>query len=257
MKLLASDFDNTLYFNETPAFHPEDLAAIHRFQAAGNLFGICTGRNLTAITDATAGLIDFDFFILNNGSVILDRTQKVCYQEDIPTELAIKVMHHFDHLASFAMVDQGIYQYHFDHAWPGSGVRLIEDLHEIRESGVHNFSFHLDSVEETRRITNEINQLGLPITAFQNVIDIDVVAQGNSKGRALKLVQQQYQIADSDLACIGDSYNDLPMLTASDQSFTFNDSPTSVRQAATYTVTSLAQAVAELLRQQNDQAVGQ
>ena len=47
MKLLASDFDNTLWFEDH--MKDEDVKAIHEFQKHGHLFGICSGRSLSGI----------------------------------------------------------------------------------------------------------------------------------------------------------------------------------------------------------------
>ena len=43
MKIIASDFDGTLNYHGISA---EDTAAIAKFRAAGNKFGIVTGRDL-------------------------------------------------------------------------------------------------------------------------------------------------------------------------------------------------------------------
>ncbi len=49
MKILASDFDNTLYFHNS--MKENDLKAIKKFQEKGNLFGICTGREINGIIE--------------------------------------------------------------------------------------------------------------------------------------------------------------------------------------------------------------
>ena len=51
LKILASDYDGTLFFGEEePNFRERDIKAIQEFQKAGNLFGICTGRPYQGIT---------------------------------------------------------------------------------------------------------------------------------------------------------------------------------------------------------------
>lgn len=46
MKVLASDFDGTLFFKGK--FKEEDLKQIRAFQAQGHQFGLCTGRRWRA-----------------------------------------------------------------------------------------------------------------------------------------------------------------------------------------------------------------
>ena len=46
-KVFASDFDGTLYFykaEDERKLPKENVAKIREYQAAGNLFGLCTGR---------------------------------------------------------------------------------------------------------------------------------------------------------------------------------------------------------------------
>ena len=63
MKLLASDFDNTLWFEDH--MKDEDVKAIHEFQKHGHLFGICSGRSLSGILRPSKPYdIQYDFFIL-------------------------------------------------------------------------------------------------------------------------------------------------------------------------------------------------
>ena len=92
MKVLASDFDGTLFFkDETPTIREKDIEAIKKFQAAGNKFGICTGRHLRGILDVTKNKIDFDFYILNSGCIILDHDCNPIYERWIDYSDAIQV----------------------------------------------------------------------------------------------------------------------------------------------------------------------
>ena len=48
-KVFASDFDGTLYFykaEDERKLPKENVAKIKEYQAAGNLFGLCTGRQV-------------------------------------------------------------------------------------------------------------------------------------------------------------------------------------------------------------------
>lgn len=47
MKFLSSDYDYTLYVNSE--IREEDVEAIRKFQDAGNMFAINTGRHLDSI----------------------------------------------------------------------------------------------------------------------------------------------------------------------------------------------------------------
>ena len=70
MKIIASDFDGT--FNHG-GIDEEKRDAVKRWQAAGNLIGIVSGRGRGDVLGiGKESGVNFDFFIANNGSVILD-----------------------------------------------------------------------------------------------------------------------------------------------------------------------------------------
>ena len=77
MKVLASDYDGTLLFNEK--FKEGDLKKIKEFQKAGNLFGLCSGRPFKGIYEFCKPYIDFDFYILCTGALVLNKEREVIY----------------------------------------------------------------------------------------------------------------------------------------------------------------------------------
>ena len=89
MKILASDFDNTLFFrdfrNDGEGYIKKtDIEKIEDFQAKGNLFGLCTGRALFDVFFDAKDIISFDFYILASGAVILDKDYKTLHKAVIP-----------------------------------------------------------------------------------------------------------------------------------------------------------------------------
>ena len=92
MKLLASDFDGTLFFHsEKDDMRIRDLKAIRKFQDEGNLFGICTG-----IIEPTRDRVNYDFYIVNSGAIILDKDKNIIQKNVIKTEVAKKVVDEVD-----------------------------------------------------------------------------------------------------------------------------------------------------------------
>ena len=72
MLVLASDFDGT--WKQNGIVSDEDIQAILQFQAAGNQFGIITGRSVGMIRGELEEFkVPFDFLICNNGAVIADQ----------------------------------------------------------------------------------------------------------------------------------------------------------------------------------------
>jgi hydroxymethylpyrimidine pyrophosphatase-like HAD family hydrolase len=73
---------------------------------------------------------------------------------------------------------------------------------------------------------------------------VDIVAAGCSKGTGVDKVRELFGI--DRFGGIGDSYNDLPLLQASDISFTFPDAPDELREAADEIVRSVSEAIGKM-----------
>ena len=89
MKVLASDYDGTLLFNEK--FKEGDLKKIKEFQKVGNLFGLCSGRPFKGIYEFCKPYIDFDFYILCTGALVLNKEREVIYKSTISKHLLHKI----------------------------------------------------------------------------------------------------------------------------------------------------------------------
>ena len=88
MKVLASDFDGTLFFHDK-GFKEEDIEKIKEFQQKGHLFGICSGRSLKGIQVQIDPRIQLDFYIISSGAQILDKDLNMISQHIIDKNVVI------------------------------------------------------------------------------------------------------------------------------------------------------------------------
>ena len=59
----------------------------------------------------------------------------------------------------------------------------------------------------------------------------------------LKIIQHHFNILKNNVYCIGDSWNDLPMIKSIENSFTFTYSPQDVMEEAKYIVNNLKECI--------------
>ncbi len=244
-RMLASDFDGTLYFmNAKEKVHPEDVTAIREFQEKGNLFGLCTGRSLQGILLVLEEDIQFDFMILASGALILDKEKKVIRKKCISYELLVDIYEKYtNHVWIVIQANDTVYNIGMEHPLQIT----INELGEMRGSDIYGLSFGTETPNEAERIAREINDhYGDVLSAFQNVCNVDIVAKGCSKGVAFDFVKEYFH-ADITGA-IGDSYNDLPMLQMAEVPFTFPYAPESMKEyvGEKNIVESVAQALERL-----------
>ena len=140
MKLLASDFDNTLWFEDH--MKDEDVKAIHEFQKHGHLFGICSGRSLSGILRPSKPYdIQYDFFILLSGGLILNKDYEPIFESQIPISL-VKDIYEFTGKQNMSIVHNDV-TYHLntkfqDHIFDHE----IHSFNELPFTHIQAFSFH-------------------------------------------------------------------------------------------------------------------
>ena len=241
MKAFASDFDGTLYFyQETDRMKAGDIAAIRRFQANGNAFGVCTGRSLKGITMALPEPPGFDFYILASGALIVDRDYRTIHTHCISRDLTAEINARYEKQARIVIqANDTVYtltgKYH-------PMQTKIDTLTDIPGDAIYGFSFGFESAERAMEIAGELNaRYAGQIAAFQNVTNVDIVAAGCSKGSGVRFVKEYFGAAE--IGGIGDSYNDIPMLAAADVAFTFPFAPEEAKRQAQHIVSSVGEAL--------------
>ena len=247
MKILASDFDETLYFG---TFKNKDLKAIKEFQKDGHMFGVCTGRGLHGVLNPSQGYdINYDFYILLSGALILDKNHRVIYERKLPLSLVEDIFQFSSKVDASVVYQDETYRVYKNKNIEMRGTHLQSFL-ELQTEFVSSLSFHFAKGEndKARDLAYRINQkYGDVVEAFANNHNIDLAAKGCSKGAGIKILQDYLHVLDRDVYCIGDSWNDLTMLKSVDNSYTFDYSPHDVRESAKYIVSHLDECIQDVL----------
>lgn len=246
-KIFASDFDGTLYFYRAEVkLPPESVRKIREYQAAENLFGLCTGRQVGGLTPFITGQFVPDFYITSSGANIIDKDLK---------EIA---KHGIDRQAADAMIKElnpGRYKITLDIEgdicvfakmdYPGK-YHVITGMDDAPKGLVHQVSVHTDRPEDAAALAKHINQAyGRHVEAFQNVSEVDIAPRGCSKGKGAGLLREHMsaRLGECRLYGIGDSINDLPLLEAADISYTFPYAPEELQKKATKVVKNICEAL--------------
>ena len=218
MKILASDYDGT--FNVGGVVSKENLDAIEAWRAAGNLFGIISGRNLGSIyhTLERDG-VPYDFMIGCNGSVLTDEKGNPAGHRCIPARVA---------KALFGEIFR--YEAHYvaaSYDWGSLDVQASTDLRAEdtcltidgeRMDHVLQVSAWFPRPEYAHAVRNACEDLfpgqikGLMPTAQS----IDFVCAGTDKASGIRRLCACRGLDPELVLTVGDGDNDLDMLTAPD-----------------------------------------
>ncbi len=245
----AADFDGTLCESDwnlgTERYDPADLEAVRAYQAAGGLFGVCTGRPLVSIVESLKGKLDLDFYIVTTGAQVLDRNLEPLRVRTIDPDV-VQALH--DRYAregvGFIVVTDTQFACVGYSVGPGTG--LLQSLDEV-EGPTYDVSLEFTGDTEAARVAcaDVRERFGARVEAFQNQGSVDIVPAGCSKGTGVQIVREALGV--ERVVGIGDSYNDLPLLEAADVAYTFHTSPQEVKDAADTVVGSVAEAIAHLM----------
>ncbi len=241
---LASDFDNTLFFMDTEErFKAQDIFEILFYQKRGGCFGICTGRSPDSILDTVGSFMHPDFIISVSGALIVDGNGNILDSHALSPQTTQAIMKDYDSEAVM-VVHAGGKVYTLGKAEYPLQI-CIKDFAELPQDSIYGISMRFKDEKAAAEAAMAIKEkYGAYAAPYQNVRNVDVVAAGCSKGTGASKVKEHFGI--DKLGGIGDSFNDLPLLEASDVGFTFPNAPLKLREAADEIVLSVAHAIEKL-----------
>lgn len=250
-KVFASDFDGTLYFYKAEVkLPPESVKKIHEYQDAGHLFGLCTGRQVGGLTPFITGFFEPDFFITSSGANIVDRDFQPILKRGVDRDVADKLIQRYKNDHRMTLDVEGEICVFRTMDYPGK-YHVITGVDDAPAGMIHQVSIHNETLEEAAAVSAWVNEhFGEYVTAFQNVIEVDIAPRGCSKGKGVEFLREymREQWGDIILYGIGDSINDMPLLEAADVSYTFPYAPPEVQQKATKVVETICDALEDSMK---------
>ena len=251
-KVFASDFDGTLYFYKAEVkLPPENVDMIRRYQAAGHLFGLCTGRQVGGLTPFITGLVRPDFYITSSGANIVDGDMRPILKRGVDRDVADALVKALNPKGYRLTLDvEGDICVFAKMDYPGK-YYVITGVDDAPEGLIHQVSVHTESLEDAEALSAAINaRYGDRVEAFQNVVEIDIAPKGCSKGKGVEALREHMRSTYGDITLygIGDSINDLPLLRAADVSYTFPYAPEICRRTATKVVDTIVDALVDSMK---------
>ena len=188
MLMIASDYDGTLcrYGKITKG----DRESIAKWRAKGNLFGFVTGRGADFLKTASELELESDFFVLHTGADIYDGEGNSIARFDADREL-IPLLD--ECCGSF-----GALKYN-----PECTAGFFLQYYALTQTEA-----------ECTELCSVINEkYSDRITAYQNGRNVNAVKRGVSKANGIAVIAERFGIEKSRIAAVGDTLNDLSMLT--------------------------------------------
>jgi len=216
MKVIVSDLDGTILTkNKLEPINREKIQAF-LINNKGNSFIIATGRGYMSFNRACIRekINFFDYSILANGALIIDRNNEVIASECLSKTIIKTIVEHslkFLHTADLVYID-GVFR----------EALLIENNTFFPEKifNANILTFELQNpISENSEMLNAIETLNLPITIIRNGRYIDITPYGCDKAKAVKKIQNWDIYKNRAWFFIGDGANDISLAHLIDESF--------------------------------------
>ena len=205
MKIILSDFDGTLFFGKDKDY-TKTVNAVKKWQDAGNLFCMVTGRSLTHLLQdlEPMGILP-DYYVLSTGATIYNKEKElidIIGVDGSDIETICNTAKTLDYMFAGASAVDGIY-------FTQSGKPDIPYDKEFI-AGYCRFNTDTAADEFERIITEKLGDKLLIMRQGGVYFDLPNIACGKAKGieRLINILNTD----ESNVICIGDGVNDLDML---------------------------------------------
>ena len=193
MKILASDFDNTIYFLDDKEKNKNNVAAIKKFVSQGNVFCIITGRNYSDLKVLlNENDIPYSYLICEDGAKIFNNMD-YCIDTVLLDRKTIERI--------IPVLEDNNCDYYLDDGY--NKTEYLEDVVKI----VINC---IDEQEKIRMVNIVKEQFDVHIYASR--FHVNIINKSVNKENALKKLFNLEELNVNLLNVIGDNDNDYEML---------------------------------------------
>ncbi|MFT4415225.1 Cof-type HAD-IIB family hydrolase [Fredinandcohnia humi] len=259
IKLIVSDLDGTLLQEDNTVKH-EDAKALRDAVREGLQISIATGRMDNEIKEVLTSIGEKFHRISQNGafvSTINDKSIFSCTFEPSLAEIIYKKVCTPNFVTLLCNYDTNFT--HEDNEYVANIQKrmfhpividptISEKFEEIKPSKITLIGFENDIMDIKKQLSEEVHDEVDLFISEKHVLDI--MPKKISKGNALLKLIHELSIKPDEIACIGDSFNDIPMFKLTPNSFVMSHAHDLVKQEATFVVNTVSEAV-EIIRKEN------
>ncbi len=242
MKIIASDYDGTLNHG---GIDDKKREAIKKWRDAGNIFAIVSGRGpADALCIRKNDNLEIDYFIANNGAIILNAMGERVSDIRCSGETAIpliKFMFECGCPLGCVQTDFPCRVYADKKDCDESGKYTLENLPEI--SFFNQISTYLPDYETAEKVTVFLKEkFGDVLNPMQNGTCIDIVRADIDKAKGIYLLLDILGAEYEDVIAVGDNVNDTAMIKEF-RSYAMENGVDLIKELADCTVSSVTELI--------------
>ena len=242
MKIIASDYDGTLNHG---GITDKKRAAIQKWRDAGNIFAIVSGRGpVDALRIQTDDALDVDYFIANNGAVIMTPDGERVGDIRCDGALAVPLLE--------CLFASGCTWAHVQTSFPCRVFASAEDCtaeghYTLENMPVVEFfnqiNTQLPDYDESARVTAIVKKrFGDRLNPMQNGDCLDIIRADTDKARGIYLLLDILGAEHGDVIAVGDNINDSAMISEF-RSYAMENGVDAIKEMADATVSCITELI--------------
>lgn len=193
MKIIASDFDNTIYFIDDSKKNQNNIEAIRKFVDNGNIFIIITGRNYSSLKRYIEKFdIPYTYIITDDGAKIFDKNDECINTIKLGINSINKVI---------PILEKEKANYYLD-----DGLSKNDNKNECVKIVVNCID-----EKDKKRMLEIIKDTDIHIYASRR--HVNIINKKVNKAMALRKLFELENLNLDDIFVIGDNDNDYEMLS--------------------------------------------
>lgn len=230
MKLLATDFDNTLFNGDD---YKKNIKYVNKFVDLGNIFVIVTGRHInTLMKDIKDVNLKYSYLICNDGGIILDRDLNILYQKDIPKNIVSDIASLYEQSTCLA-------DWYID-----AGITMTKD----KNSTANGIIGRINERDNASKLLKLIKDKYPEVDGYISEKWINLTEKTVNKGSGIEQLLDIIDIVESDVYTIGDNVNDLSMSNHNFNSFCMANSIMELKSKTKRAYSSVYELVMDILK---------
>ncbi len=193
MKILASDFDNTIYYLDDKESNKKNAESIRKFVSQGNIFCIITGRNYTDLKQLLIeNNIPYTYLICEDGAKIFNNMDYCLDTIQLDKKEVEEIV---------PVLEENHYDYYLDDGY--NETTNYNDCVKI--------VINCTDEDEKKEVVNNVKEK-FDVHIYASRFHVNIIHKSVNKERALKKLFNIEQLDENKLYVIGDNDNDYEML---------------------------------------------
>lgn len=257
IKLVVVDMDGTFLNDENKYNETQFNKLFKQLEANDIKFAVASGSQAQRLWSKFSNYLDKMFFISQNGSVIFagDKLLGISPISVDDLHVILKKLSQYPHKSISQIIISGVKQTYIDQQTPDevrdvikeyySDLAMVPDIFKVNQADVGEAITKVGV-----RFSNEITDVKQEIAEFRAALpaalaslnsgfNVELIGAKNvDKITGIKLIQEQFNIANDEIMTFGDNENDAEMLAMTPNSYAMANASEEVKKIAKHVAPS-------------------